>query len=96
MILYREIKYNDKKMVIICDKDLYGKKFEEEGKILEINEFFKGREISELEDISSASVIFAVGEKSISILLNKKVIDEDDLKNVKKIQNVPYLFIIMI
>ncbi len=75
MILVKKYRDSYGNVLVLCDKDLYGKKFEEGDLILDINDFFKGEEkenISE-EEINDSYFIYAVGEESIKILKDLEI-----------------------
>jgi len=93
MILLRKYRDNYGYVLVLCDKDLYGKKFEEGEFVLELNEFFKGNEREKIDekDFEDIYFIYAVGEESINILKEKRIIEE---KDIKKIAGIPYTFII--
>ena len=93
MILLRKYRDNYGYVLVLCDKDLYGKTFEEGEFVLELNEFFKGDEREKIDekDFEDIYFIYAVGEESINILKEKRIIEE---KDVKKIAGIPYTFII--
>lgn len=94
MILVKKIEGLDKKILIMVDKDLYNKKFEEGDIILEINDFFYGdeRESISLEEIMENDIIYVIGEKSLSIVSSYGIASLEDAKYVK---GVPYLFIVL-
>ncbi|MFP3131997.1 MAG: DUF424 family protein [Candidatus Nanopusillus sp.] len=93
MILLRKYRDNYGYVLVLCDKDLYGKTFEEGEFVLELNEFFKGDEREKIDekDFEDIYFIYAVGEESINILKEKRIIEE---KDIKKIAGIPYTFII--
>jgi hypothetical protein len=95
MILVRKYRDNYGEVIVLCDKDLYGKKFEDGDFVLEINDFFKGEEKENIsdEEINNCYFIYAVGEKSVKILKDKKLIDDND---VKRIKNIPYVFLLLL
>lgn len=90
---YREI-------VTICDSKLLGKKFEEGKFQLDVKEsFYNGDEIPKeqvskiIEQMVKEDAIFnIVGEESISLALNKGLINKE---NIKRIQNIPFSMILL-
>lgn len=94
MIYKRIIDNGDFRILILSDKDLYGKKFEEGEFILEINEFFVGEEIEKvnIKELYKYDVIYAVGEESINMLVDSGIIDKKDAKYIK---GVPYVYILL-
>ncbi len=93
MILVKKYRDNYGYVLVLCDKSLYGKKFEEGEFVLELNEFFNGeeKEMIDEKDFEDIYFIYAVGEESINILKEKKIIDERD---IKRIAGIPYTFVI--
>jgi hypothetical protein len=87
-------------IVAICDKELLGKKFEDEKFQLEIKEsFYKGKEVNEKElveimkDWSMEDATFnIVGKKAISIALKTGLINQE---GVKEIQGVPFALVLL-
>ena len=86
-------------VVAICDKELLGKKFEEDKFQLDVKEnFFDGKEVSEKEaieimkDLSREDATFnIVGEKSTIAALKAGIITK---KGIRKIQKVPFALIL--
>jgi len=93
MILVRKYRDSYGYVLVLCDKNLYGKKFEEGEFVLELNEFFNGEEKEKIDekDFEDIYFIYAVGEESINMLKEKKIIDERD---IKRIAGIPYTFVI--
>jgi hypothetical protein len=87
-------------IVVICDKNLVGKKFEEGEFQLDIKEdFFKGEETSEektidiMQDMVKEDAIFnIVGEQSINTALKAGIISKE---GIRKIQEIPFAFLLM-
>ena len=86
--------------VAICDKELLGKKFEQDKLQLDIKEnFYKGEEKSEqetfqiIQNMSAEDATFnIVGQKSIALAIKAGIISE---QGVKKIQDVPFALVLM-
>ncbi len=98
-MLVRIIKtYRD--VVVICDSELIGKKFEEGKFQLDIKEsFFKGEETSEeqaiqiIKKMSKEDATFnIVGEKSVDCALKAEIITNE---GIKKIQGVPFALVLL-
>lgn len=89
---YREI-------VVICDSDLIGKKFEDDKFQLDLKgEFYKGEETSEektieiMQDMSKEDATFnIVGEKSVNTALKAGIISQT---GIKKIKDVPFAVVL--
>lgn len=83
------------KVVAICDNDLIGKEFEEGELYLKISESFYNGESKTIEEVEEIMInednLNLVGEKTIKIALNLKLINE---KNIIKVQGVPHAQII--
>ena len=86
-------------IVIICDSNLIGKKFDEGKFQLNLKEnFFNGEEKTEQETteiikdmIREDATFNIVGDKSISVALKTGIISEN---GVKKIQGIPFALIL--
>ena len=67
-------------LVAACDKDLVGKRFEEDGLSLKITEqFYKGKETTEADLIAAlqrATIANLVGKRTIQCALDNAIIDE--------------------
>jgi uncharacterized protein len=78
-------------VVAICDAGLIGKRFEEGERVLEVSErFYKGAEktVDEVRKIlRTAENLNLVGEETIALAIEEKVINADDLI---RIQGVPH------
>jgi hypothetical protein len=87
-------------VVAICDKELIGKKFEEEDFQLDIKEsFYKGKIKSEQEiikiikDMSAEDATFnIVGKNAVNTAIKTGIISKN---SVKKIQNIPYAMVLL-
>ena len=89
MILSKTMKSHEGKTIIsLCDKDIKGRVFEEEGIVLDLTSEFYGNE-NEF-DIKKANSINAVGEESVKFLIDKGLITPGD---AKKVSGVPYIII---
>ena len=80
---------NNKKIVVVCDKNLLGKKFTEKNLQLDLtSDFYKGEEKSEqeiLKIIDTAYIVNLVGKKSIKLALKKGLITKNNIVYIKKI-----------
>ncbi|MFH1503466.1 MAG: DUF424 family protein [Candidatus Diapherotrites archaeon] len=87
-------------VVAICDKELIGKKFEEEKFQLDVKEnFFKGKEVSIREALEimrdmkiEDSTFNIVGEKAIKTAIEAEIISED---GIGRIQGIPFALVLM-
>jgi len=96
MIYLKKISSEKGLIVVLCDRDLYGKEFVEGDVVLNINEFYKGEEVNDVDEktLEDAVLINAIGKKSIEILIKHSIINEEDLKEVRYVQGIPYVFIV--
>ncbi len=86
-------------VVVICDKELLGKKFEEGKSQLDIKEsFYKGKEVDEgagfeiMKKLSAEEATFnIVGEKCINSALKEGIIS---IAEIGKIKGVPFAMIL--
>ncbi len=87
-------------VVVICDKELLGKKFEEGKFQLDIKEsFYKGKEVDEgagieiMKKMSAEDATFnIVGEKSINTALKAGIISTEEIGKIKGIPFAMVLF----
>ena len=87
-------------VVAICDKELIGKKFEEEGFQLDVkNNFFNGDEVSEEEAVeimrnkrAEDATFNIIGKKAVKAALIAGVISENE---VGSIRNVPFALVLI-
>jgi len=96
MIYFKKIQSEKGSIIVLCDKDLYGKEFVEGDVVLTINEFYIGEEVKDVDkkELNDAILINAIGKESIEILIKQSIINEEDLKEVRYIKGIPYVFIV--
>jgi hypothetical protein len=77
MILVKKYRDSYGYVLVLCDKNLYGKKFEEGEFVLELNEFFNGEEKEKIDekDFEDIYFIYAVGEESVEEKLKNYTMD---------------------
>jgi uncharacterized protein len=79
------------KMLAICDSDLLGKTIEDDERRLDLSaNFYKGesRTEEEITDLlEDAYVVNAVGEKSVALLVKKRLVEKDCIMSIS---GVPY------
>ena len=86
-------------IVIICDTNLLGKKFNEGKFQLDLKEsFFKGEEKTKqetteiIENMTKEDATFnIVGEESIEVALETSIIDKEGIKTIK---NIPFALVL--
>jgi hypothetical protein len=85
-------------IIAICDKELYGKRFEQGKMQVKVGEFFNGEEksIEEVKNIlinakKEDATFNIVGEKACKLALDCGIIGE---KGIKKIQEVPVALVL--
>ena len=87
-------------LVAICDKDILGKKFEEEDRILEIKEdFYNGEEISYKDLIQLMVFMYKedatfniVGKESIKAAIESGIILEE---GIRKVEGIPFALVLL-
>ncbi|MBS3127527.1 DUF424 family protein [Candidatus Woesearchaeota archaeon] len=91
-MLVKEHKHPDGRIVIVvCDKDLIGKKFSEGNKQLDLtSEFYQGKEMDTLligDVLRNADSINLVGTKATQLGIQEGIIEE---KEISVIEGVPF------
>ena len=83
-------------LLVITDKDLIGKKFEEGKKQLDLsNKFYQGEEKTEeqvKELIKSAYILHLTGERILKLISELGLVD---LSKVLKIKNIPHAEVVL-
>ncbi len=78
-------------ILAVCDSDILGKKFWENGMQLDLDsEFYKGSEVSEDRVkviIKAAAIMNFAGKKSVNLAVKEGLVDK---KNVLKIKGIPH------
>ncbi len=89
MMLVKLHKKESRTIISVCDKELLGQLFEENGKQLDLRgDFYKGeeRDVQEIGDLMrNADGINLVGDKSITLGIQEGVIDTEQVMKVKGI-----------
>lgn len=82
---------DNKMMLVVCDKDLIGRKFTDGEKQLDLtSDFYKGTEKTkaEISDLMrNCSMLNLVGENTLKIAVDEELISS---KNVLRISDIPY------
>ena len=90
-------KSKERKILAVCDNELFGKKLEEGRLQLDLSsEFYDGEEVQEDELLNlfkGAQIINLVGEKSINTAIKAGIIDK---KNIVRIKNIPHAQAILV
>ena len=91
-MIIKEHKSSSGIIVALCDENIIGKKYSENGLLLDLSsDFYKGKKTS-IEEVEKkckrAYIINAVGEKCIEFLKKKGLANE---KNVVRIKNIPFV-----
>ena len=87
-------------VVSVCDSDILGKCFEEDGNLLDVREnFYNGEEIEEealieqLIDLAREDATFNIaGKQSVQAALKAGIIDKE---GIKTIQNIPFALVLI-
>ena len=69
-------------LLAVCDKEILGKTLKKDDIEIKIGDFYKGEEVSEeelLSNVKQATIVNAIGEKTISFFLKNKIINEESL-----------------
>ena len=78
--------------LVICDKELLGKKFENDGVVLNLSaQYFQGEDMKINEIIGllpKAATIQAVGKEAIQLLIAQKIVEPVEVKTIQKVQHV--------
>ena len=81
-----QLKIHSEGVISLCDSDLIGKTFEEGDLQLEMSErFYKGEEAAReeiVEALKNAKTINIVGEESIKLALEEKMITKDAIRKI--------------
>ena len=92
MIAKEHITASNRLILTVCDKEIIGKRFETTDLKLDLSsDFYKGKEKTDKEIIrlfEQAYMINLVGQKSVELGLNTKIISE---KDIIKIKDIPYV-----
>jgi uncharacterized protein len=95
MIVKQHIANDGRILLAICDSNLLNKTFEEDNKILDLtSEFYKGEEKNKEEtivEIKKAHIVHAIGEETINLLKELKLLTEN---NILIVQGIPHSEII--
>ena len=90
-------KKSGRALIAVCDSNLLGRLFEENGKQLDLSsDFYKGEERDPVEIgdlIRNADMVNLVGEESIKLGLQEEVIEES---HILKIDGVPHAQAVLI
>lgn len=86
--------------ISLCDKDIIGKKFEDEIRQLDLSgAFFRGEEMGEKEIVAvlkdwkkEDAMFFFVGNKSCEAAMKARIIDSS---GILKIQDIPVAMVLM-
>ncbi len=85
----------NREIIALCDEELIGKTFRDNGIKLEVNErFYKGelKDLEEVKDRLNAGENFnIVGEKAIKLCVELELIDETSVLNV---EGIPYAMVL--
>ncbi len=85
-------KKDERTIVAVCDDNLLGKKFEENGKQLDLSvDFYKGDQMSSVETgdlLRNADGVNLVGEESVKLGLEEGIIEEEQ---IVLIAGIPHL-----
>ena len=90
-MILNQHKREGKILAAVCDSELFGQKFEEKNKQLDLtSDFYNGEEKDDKtigDSIRNADSVNLVGEKAVKLGIDEGIIDEE---HVKKIAGIPY------
>jgi len=88
--------FDRKRVVVLCDKDLIGKRFEENGLQLDLaSNFYRGEEMEEsriLDLLRMPGSLNIVGKKAVDFCIRNGLVDQT---HIKKIADVPFAFALL-
>lgn len=94
MIYLKKNTNEESEIIALCDSELIGKKFSENGLSLDIIErFYKGEMLEEDEIVKilkNAKNINIVGKEAITLALKSGIIEEE---NIIKVKNIPHALV---
>jgi len=97
MIVVKIHNYEKGKIVALCDENILGKKFSENGLVLDLSSNFYKGEIMEdnkiLELLKDVYITNASGDESVRLLLKNKFVEKE---NIIKIKGIPHSECILI
>jgi hypothetical protein len=74
---------SDKEILIaVCDKEILGKTLKDNDVEIKIGDFYKGEEVTEedlLSNVKKATIVNAIGERTISLFLKNNIINRENL-----------------
>lgn len=91
MIIKKHITPDRRKILAVCDDDLLGKRFEEDGCQLDLTVgFYRGEPATEEQfekELKGVYILNIVGKMSIDLCLKRNLILKE---HIKRIKNIPY------
>ena len=81
-------------VLALADEELMGKSFEEGEFVLKVGKFYKGKLIDEKEAMElckEATIINAVGERAVKVVLKAGLASE---RSIKRISNIPHIQVV--
>jgi hypothetical protein len=90
-------KGDGRKIVVIVDSDLVGKKFEEGVRQLDLTaDFYNGEEKTKeevLDVVTGAHILHIVGKESVGLALAEKWVGRGDIMSVQGVEHTEVVFI---
>lgn len=85
-----------RKIVVVCDSDLIGKKFEQGKAVLDLSSKYYGGKEQDIETVKksfdTAYIVSMVGKESVQLGIKERIIKKENVVNVA---NVPYAQVIL-
>ena len=87
----------DHVFVTVVDEELIGKRFEENGVVLDVSEeFFDGERVDEegaLRRMFAATSLYVIGERAVKLAIRAELVHPDAVKRVKGVPHAQMLLI---
>ena len=93
---YNLFKEGEDVLLAICDKNILGKTFESNDLQITVNEFYKGKECTAKEALEIArkvTIINAVGNKIISLLIENEIVNKDMILKIGSVSHAQVIII---
>ena len=96
MFSYKVFRQGEDVLLAVSDSDLLGKTLNENDLAVRVDEGFYSEKSSDNEEeiaelMANATIVNAIGEKTISLMIKRKFIDQE---NILRIEGVPHAQVI--
>lgn len=98
MILAKAHKAEGRNVVVLCDQSIFGKRYTEGKKQLDLrSEFYRGAPVENREPLldmmRGANIISLAGEESVALAIEAGLLDKGQ---VKRIAGIPYAQVVLV